>query len=216
MRAAMARAPTKRIAWAAAAALLALLAFAFYAGKAGHQPLAFLDPARIILLRTPGGFLEVGAMEKVEEFGWSSRYTCPLVDCPQLLTPTISRVRVRAHYVYRVPLAQEWTLRREGDHYQLAVPQPQLQAPVAFHTNDMQIETTEQGWLSPPVAPNREAVVRHLGPELARRGSEAAYLQAQRPNAEKTVQEFARKWMIEQGKKADLPIRVTFTAPSPL
>lgn len=202
--------------WALAAAVVALLAVAWSWRAVRDEAMAVLDPARIILLRTPGGFLEVGALEKTEEFGWSSRYTCPLVDCSALLTPTISSIRVRAHYVYRIPLAQEWTLRREGDHYQLTVPQPQLQAPVAFHTNDMQVRTTERGWLSPPPAPNREAVIRHLGPELARRGTDPAYLAAQRPNAEKTVQEFARKWMMEQGKAAKLPVRVVFTSPNPL
>jgi hypothetical protein len=154
-------------------------------------------------------------MEKVEEFGWSSRYTCPLVDCPQLLTPTISRIRVRAHYVYRIPLAHEWKLELERDHYKLTVPQPQLQAPVGFHTEDFEIQTLTDGWFSPPAAANREALIRHLGPELAQRGAQAPYLEAQRPNAEKSVQEFARKWMLEQGKKATLPIKVAFSAPNP-
>jgi hypothetical protein len=114
-----------------------------------------------------------------------------------------------------VPLAEQWKLVREGDHYVLTVPEPQLQVPVAFHTNDMQVRTTEASWLSPPAAANREAVIRHLGPELARRGAEPAYLQAQRAGAEKTVQEFARKWMLEQGQQAALPIRVRFQAPDP-
>jgi hypothetical protein len=195
----------------ALAAGLVLAGIAAWFARAPHeQPVVSLDPAKVILLRTPGGLLEAAALEKVEEFGWSSRYTCPLVDCPSLLTPTISRIRVRAHYVYRVPLAAQWTLSLRGDHYALVVPQPQLQVPVAFHTQDMQVQTTESGWLSPPVAPNREAVVRHLGPELARRGAEAAYVEAQRAAAEKTVQEFARKWMVQQGTKTDLPIRVEF------
>jgi hypothetical protein len=43
-----------------------------------------------------------------------------------------------------------------------------------------------------------------------------AYLNAQRPNAEKTVREFARKWMLEQGKKTELRIDVAFGAPDPL
>ena len=202
------------IASAAAIGVLALLAWTTSGLR--QDQMAALDPARILLIRTPGGLLEVGALEKVEEFGWSSRYTCPLLDCPNLLTPTISKVRVRARYVYRIPLAEEWKLRRDGDRYRLTVPQPQLQEPVGFHTQDMQIETTQKGWLSPPAGGNREAVVRHLGPELARRGSEPAYLAAQRAQAEKTVAEFARKWMLEQGNKVALPIDVRFDAPSPM
>jgi hypothetical protein len=199
----------------AAVALLPLLSVFWLTQGSRSGPVVILDPARIILLRTAGGFLEVGAMEKVEEFGWSSRYTCPLLDCPQLLTPTISRIRVRAHYVYRIPLADEWKLELERDHYKLTVPQPQLQAPVAFHTEDFEIQTVTSGWFSPPAAANRETLIRQLGPELAQRGAQAPYLQAQRPNAEKSVQEFAQKWMLEQGKKASLPIKVTFTAPNP-
>lgn len=196
--------------WLAATAVLAAAAAAWLAQAPRSEAVAMLDPAKVILLRTPGGFLEVGALEKVEEFGWSSRYTCPVVDCPNLLTPTVSRIRVRAHFVYRVPLAEQWTLAPQGDHYVLTVPQPQLHLPVAFHTRDMQIQTTEKGWLSPAEGPNREAVVRHLGPELAKRGIEPGYLQAQRPAAEKTVQEFARKWMLEQGQRSALPIEVRF------
>ncbi len=201
--------------WALAAGLLVLLAAAWFARAPREQAVAVLDPARIVLLRTPGGFLEVGALEKVEEFGWSSRYTCPIVDCPDLLGPTISRIRVRARFVYRIPLAAEWKLVPRGDHYELAVPEPQLQVPVAFHTQDMQIQTTEKSWLSPPAAPNREAVVRHLGPELARRGAESAYLRAQQPNAERTVAEFAQKWMLEQGAKPTLPVKVKFRGVDP-
>lgn len=201
--------------WLAFAIVLAVAAALWLFRSPRQEAVALLDPASIILVRTPGGFLEVGTLEKVEEFGWSSRYTCPLVDCPALLTPTISRIRVRAHYVYRVPLAAEWKLTRQGDHYELTVPEPQLQVPVGFQTADMQIQTTESSWLSPPAAPNREAVIRHLGPELAKRGTDAAYLNAQRPNAEKTVQEFARKWMLEQGNRAALPVRVTFRGTTP-
>lgn len=207
---------TARAARWATAALLLLAALAAFSPAVREQARTVLDPDRIVLLRTPGGFLEVGAMEKVEEFGWSTRWTCPLIDCPQLLTPTISRIRVQAHYVYRVPLAPEWTLRRAGDRYRLTVPPPQLQEPVAFRTDTLELRTTERGWFSPPAAPNREAVLRHLGPELARRGAEPAYVEAQRRDAEATVREFARKWMLEQGKKADLPIEVVFGAPNPL
>jgi hypothetical protein len=196
--------------WGLVVGVLVLIAAAWFARTPREQSVAALDPARIVLLRTPGGFLEVGALEKVEEFGWSSRYTCPFVDCPDLLGPTISRIRVRARFVYRIPLAAEWKLVPRGDHYELAVPEPQLQVPVAFHTQDMQIQTTEKSWLSPPAAPNREAVVRHLGPELARRGAEPAYLRAQQANAEKTVAEFAQKWMLEQGAKPALPVKVKF------
>ncbi|MFL6693409.1 MAG: hypothetical protein ACJ8GO_10650 [Ramlibacter sp.] len=175
-----------------------------------ERPAEVLDPARIILLRTPGGFLEVGSLEKVEEFGWSTSWDCkPVADCSKLFEPTVSRIRVRAQYTYRIPLAEEWRLVQDGQQWRLRVPQVQLGTPVPFHTNDLQINTNS-GWLSPPVGPNRELLLKNIGPELARRGEQPAYLQAQKPMAEKTVIEFARKWMLEQKKGSDLPIQVTF------
>jgi hypothetical protein len=166
------------------------------------------------LIRTPGGFLQLTAMGKVEEFGWRTAWACPLVDCTRL-PKTVSKVRVRAHYVYGIPLAAEWRLEPEGDHYRLTVPPLQLQRPVAFDTTSMEVVTTESSLLSPAAPPNRENAVRHLGPELAQRGASPAYVDAQQKHAEQTVREFAAKWMLEQGKKIERPIKVVFSGPAP-
>jgi len=168
-----------------------------------------LDPARVVLLRTPGGYLEVGSLEKVEEFGWSSSWNCgPVADCGKLFGATVSRIRVRAKYTYRIPLADQWRLVQDGQQWRLRVPAVELGKPVPFHTEDVEIQTTA-GWLSPPAGPNRELLLRNLGPELAKRGGQPAYLEAQRPMAQQTVVEFARKWMLEQDKGSELPIQVT-------
>jgi hypothetical protein len=91
----------------------------------------------------------------------------------------------------------------------LQVPQVQLATPVPFHTSDVEISTST-GWLSPPVGANRELLLKNIGPELARRGEQPAYLRAQEPMARKTVVEFARKWMQQQQKANRSPIEVTF------
>lgn len=184
-------------------------------GPAGEQRVDVLDPARIQVIRTPGGFLQVSELRKVEEFAWQSSWECPIVDC-SVLPKTTSRVRVQAHYSYRIPLAAEWRLEPDGSQYRLIVPPVRLQEPVAFDTTTMELVTTEKSVLSPAVGPNRERVLRHLGPELAQRGASLPYLDAQHRFAEQTVREFARKWMLEQGKKIDRPIRVVFNGPNPL
>jgi hypothetical protein len=201
----------------AALAVAAALGAWHQLGRFGtaEKVIAFLDPATVELIRTPGGLLQVAEMRKVEEFGWQTTWECPFVDCSQL-PKTISRIRVKAQYVYRIPLAAQWRLEPEGDHYRLTVPPLQLQRPVAFDTTSMEIITSEQGLFSPDAAPNRENAVRHLGPELAQRGASLAYMDAQQKTAEQTVREFARKWMLEQGKKSERPIRVVFNGPSPL
>ena len=208
--------PTFRLAagiLAAAVAFIAAILSTWHDRKEQSQQV--LDPARVVLLRTPGGLLEVGSLEKAEEFGWKTSWDCgPVADCGKLFGTTVSRVRVRARYTYRIPLADEWRLERDGAQWRLQVPQVQLATPVPFHTGDVEINTTS-GWLSPPAGPNRDLLLRNIGPELARRGAEPAYLQAQQPLAEKTVAEFARRWMREQRKGSDLPIHVTFSGPPP-
>jgi hypothetical protein len=178
-----------------------------------QERLGLLDPARIVIVRTPGGLLQVSTVEKAEEFGWKTSWDCPLVDCSRVVPPTVSHVRVKASYVYVVPLAAEWKLEPKGDHYELRVPPLQLQEPVGFSTQDLQIRT-QTTWASPSVTGNREQLLRHLGPELAARGRQVEYLQAQRDAAAKTVEEFARKWMREQGVRADKPVKVQFGAPA--
>ncbi|HEY1230966.1 MAG TPA: hypothetical protein VGF26_26980 [Ramlibacter sp.] len=208
--------PTFRLAagiLAAAVAFVAAILSTWHDRKEQSQQV--LDPARVVLLRTPGGLLEVGSLEKAEEFGWKTSWDCgPVADCGKLFGTTVSRVRVRARYTYRIPLADEWRLERDGAQWRLQVPQVQLATPVPCHTGDVEINTTS-GWLSPPAGPNRDLLLRNIGPELARRGADPAYLQAQQPLAEKTVAEFARRWMLEQRKGSDLPIHVTFSGPPP-
>ncbi|MEJ5989426.1 hypothetical protein WG902_05470 [Ramlibacter sp. PS3R-8] len=179
-----------------------------------EERVELLDPTKVEMIRTPGGLLEVSAMEKVEEFGWRTSWDCPLVDCSGL-PKTVSKVRVKAHYGYQIPLAAEWRLEPQGDHYRLTVPALQLRQPVAFDTATLAIET-DNGVFSPAAAPHRENAIRHIGAELAQRGTSAAYLDAQQRTAEKTVREFAQKWMMEQGRKPTRPITVLFTGPNPL
>jgi hypothetical protein len=175
-----------------------------------------LDPARVRIVRTPGGMLEVATLQKAEEFGWQVTHTCPLIDCGELLGKTTSDIKVTAHYTYRIPLEPQWTLRFDKDHYELVVPPLQPTVPVAFDTAGMQIRTEKGSWLSPAAGPNREAVVRNLGSELARRADRPDYKRLAEQSAAATVAEFAGKWMTEQTGPAQHPIRVRFqTATKP-
>jgi len=183
-------------------------------GSTTQTRVEVLDPAKVELIRTPGGFLQVTELRKVEEFAWQTGWACPVLDCSKL-PKTISKIRLKAHYVYRIPLASQWLLQPEGQHYLLSVPPLQLQQPVAFDTTSIEMVTTESSILSPPVAPNRDKLLRQLGPELAQRGAGAAYTDAQQLDAERTVREFAQKWMLEQGKKIERPIHIKFNGPNP-
>lgn len=190
---------------------------AFVAYQAGWLPLPgsrqeqvkLLDPAQVIVLRTPGGMLEVATLNRVEEFGWQTKYTCPLVDCEKLLGATVTRVRVPVHYTYRIPLAATWELRAEGKGYVLYVPAVQPAMPPGIDTAKVEFETDGR-WTSPDRASNVQATLRQLGPELERRATQPHYLSMQEPHAAKTVAEFARKWMREQGMAPLADVRVAF------
>ena len=165
----------------------------------------------ILVLRTPGGMLEASTLVKNEVFAWSTKHNCPLIDCDDFLGATISEIRIPVHYTYRIPLPESWILKSRDTHYELVVPIEEPKLPVAI---DFKMELkTNRGWLSPSTQGNRVSLLRQLGPELARRSIQKHYIDAQRDEAQKTIAEFAGKWMKEQGlekRRADMPIKVVF------
>lgn len=193
----------------AAAAGFVAYRFDLFPLRLAQQEVKLLDPAQVIVLRTPGGMLEVATLQRVEEFGWQTTYTCPVIDCGKLLGATVTRVRVPVHYTYRIPLADTWELRPDGKDYVLVVPAVQPALPPAIDTARLQLETSG-GWTSPGQDLNVQSTLRQLGPELERRSTQPHYLKMQEPHAAETVAEFARKWMREQGKAAEGSLRVIF------
>ena len=101
------------------------------------------------------------------------------------------------------------SLRPEGKGYVLHVPPVQPALPVAVDTAKIELETSS-GWTSPNRELNVQSTLRQLGPELERRSTLPQYLQLQEPQAAKTVEEFARKWLREQGKPLPANLRVVF------
>ena len=202
----------KFLAAIALAVLSGLAVFAvnrLYAPGTKQERVALLDPAQVIVLRTPGGMLEVATLSRIEEFGWQTTYSCPLIDCGKLLGATVTRLRVPVNYTYRIPLAETWELRPERDAYVLVVPAVQPALPPAIDTAHLQMET-RGAWSSPGQDLNVQSTLRQLGPELERRATLPPYLLMQEPHAAKTVAEFAQAWMREQGKTTSAKLRVVF------
>ncbi|RYF32813.1 MAG: hypothetical protein EOO26_10280 [Comamonadaceae bacterium] len=209
------RLAASRTAWVVIA--VGLVCAVLWSGSAAwrttEEQVATLDPAQIVVLRTPGGFLEVATVVKVEEFRWRSSYTCLGQDCGAWLGERVGQIRVPVHYTYRIPLAEAWTLTLEGDAYVLSVPPPQPLLPPAMETAKAEITSVKGGLLAPGAAGNQVNLLRNLGPELNVRAQRVDYLKAQLPSAEKTVREFAEKWMKEQIKAsatASRPVKVRF------
>ena len=172
------------------------------------EQVRMLDPVQVVVLRTPGGFLEVSTLMKNEEFRWRSSYTCMGQDCGGLLGERIGQIRVPVHYTYRIPLAETWTLTLDGDAYVLSVPAPQPLLPPGIETQKAEITSERGGLVAPPAAGNQAMLLKNLGPELAQRAQRIEYLNQQMPAAKKTVQEFAEKWMKEQMPGPARPVRI--------
>lgn len=187
-------------------------AAALFFPKTKEKAEPILAKDEILILRTPGGMLEVATLVRNEEFRWSTEYNCPLVDCGSLLGKTISDVRVPVHYTYRIPLAKEWSLTVKDVHFELVVPNLEPKLPAAIEVAKLEIRTDTK-WFSPSKTPHRESVIRNLGPEFDRRATQSKYVDAIRDDAKKAVAEFATKWMIEQGVEPKLrgyQVRVSF------
>lgn len=207
-----------RTAWAVVAlvAVLALVAAAFaWLGPLraplgrSEQAVPVLDATQVLVLRTPGGHLEVSTLVKVEEFGWRSSRTCLWRDCGWLLGERLGTIRAPVHYTYRIPLAETWTLRPDGSGYVLSVPAPQPLLPPAVELAKAEFRSEKGGLLAPDGAANQALLMRNLGPELERRAGRTEYLRAQAPMAEQTIREFAHKWMREQlGASSAAPVRI--------
>jgi hypothetical protein len=181
---------------------------------ATEEQVRLLDPAQVVVLRTPGGFLEVATLVKTEEFRWRSSYTCLGQDCGALfgalVGERIGQIRVPVHYTYRIPLADTWTLKLDGEAYVLDVPAPKPALPPGIDTQKAEITSERGGLVAPPAAANQANLLKNLGPELAQRAQRIEYLNQQMPAAEKTVQEFAEKWMKAQSPGPARPVRVRF------
>jgi len=201
------------VVWAAAAAVAVAGAFLYTRGASlgsVEEKVSTLDPAQVVVLRTTGGFLDVSTVVKNEEFRWRSSYTCLWRDCSSLIGERIGRIRVPVHYTYRIPLAESWTLKLDGNSYVLSVPAPKPLLPPGIDTAKAEISSERGGLLPPSSAANQANLLKNLGPELAERAQRIEYLQQQMPSAEKTVKEFAEKWMKEQVKGPTVPVRVEF------
>ena len=101
-------------------------------------PPAALAVGEEVVLRIPGGRLEVAELKQVETFEVSRDHQ--LLGVP--VGSTFSRIRVPAHYRSHVELAPEWTVRvRPDGSVRVIAPRLQPTLPVAIDTGQMEKES---------------------------------------------------------------------------
>lgn len=164
----------------------------------------------ILVMRTPGGLLEVSTIHANEHFDQTFTYSLLGIEIGR----TVPHIQVPAVYRYHIELAPEWPVRRLDRVFTVVAPAVKPSLPVAVDLAHMQ-KDVGGSWVL--VALNADddldALERQITAKLATKADSAVYLQMQREQARQTVTEFVRKWLMTQGRwhnASDLAIQVRF------
>ncbi len=179
-------------------------------------PAKLLDKVRsvasddVIVLRTPGGLLEVSRIQATESI--DARYAHELfgVEIGEL-TP---RIRVPATYRYTIELEPEWRVMRSDGVFTVVVPKVKPSLPVAVDFAGIERDVAGT-WVLLPFKRKADLAIleKSITTRLARKAAMRDYIDRQRPHARETIREFVRKWMGEQTRYRDArreDIRVLF------
>ena len=187
----------------------ALLGWWLWRAPPPAAPVTPLTAGESVLLRTPGGRLEVAELKQVETFEVSRDHD--VLGVP--VGSTFSRIRVPAHYRYHVELAPEWRVTvQPGGGVRVIAPRGRPTLPVAIDT--ARIEKESRGLWSLFTGPEQLAALeRSITASLARKAATAPMLARQREAARATVAEFVQKWLMTQTAwqpHGDKPVQVLF------
>jgi hypothetical protein len=147
----------------------------------------------MLVMRSPGGLLEVSTITAEERFDSTTNHTVLGVS----LGRTVAQIRVPTVYRYHIPLAKDWNIRLSGNTLIVVAPAVQPSLPVAIDTG--KLESFSSGLWSPITG--AEAVTSLQKSITARLGDKAAsppLILLQREAARQTVEEFVRKWVVGQ------------------
>jgi hypothetical protein len=189
----------------------ALLAWRMWGGPATTRTTT--SSGERIVMRTPGGLLEVSSVTAEERFDSNTQHTVLGVPVGR----TVASVRVPTVYRYHVPLAPEWTFRQVGDTLIVVAPAVRPSLPVAIDT--ARLESFSAGVWSPFTGEAAVAALqRSITERLERKAGSPELILLQRESARHTVTEFVRKWVLEQPrwKGASAPTVFVFFEDEPL
>lgn len=193
-----------------------ILTFA-YLKLAGFQPASrtmgevhTAMPEEIVVMRTPGGLLEVSTVRARESI--ETRFTYELLGIP--VGNTAPRIRVPVVYRYHIELAPEWRVLRHQTSFTVVTPPVKPSLPVAVDFAGMEKDVAGTWILVPFTATSDlDDLEKSISARLAMNASNPVYLQMQRESARLTVTEFVKKWLITQSQWRDLKdkqVRVLF------
>ncbi len=151
--------------------------------------------SEILVMRTPGGLLEVSTINANEQFDKKFVYSVFGVQVGE----TVPHIRIPAVYRYHIELAPEWKIVRTDEVFMVVTPRVNTRLPVAVDIAKME-KDVGGGWALVPFneAEDMDALQREITRKLAEKAASPVYLQLQREAARKTVTEFVKKWLVMQ------------------
>jgi len=151
--------------------------------------------SEVIVLRTPGGLLEVSRIEATEMLDATIQHEIFGIKVGQ----TMPRVRVPAVYRYHIELEPEWRVVRADGVFTVVAPRVKPSLPVAVDFAGIQKDVAGSWILLPFTSTDDlEILERTISRKLAEKARSRDYIDRQREDARDTVREFARKWLVEQ------------------
>lgn len=188
-----------------------LLAYKVWTGEPKTPPPPISE--KVVVMRTPGGLLEVSTITAEERFDSTTSNT--VLGVP--VGSTVAQIRVPAVYRYHIPLAKDWTFRVMGESLVVVAPAVKPALPVAIDTGKLQ--SFSSGLWSPITGAGAvTSLQQSITAALGVKAESPPLILLQRESARKTVAEFVQKWVVEQprwkGSKA--PVIFVFFADEPL
>jgi hypothetical protein len=148
-----------------------------------------------VVMRKPGGLLEVSTISTEERFESSTQHM--ILGVP--VGSTVAMIRVPAVFRYHIPLAKDWDFRLSDGTLLAIAPAVQPSLPVAINT--AKIESFSAGVWSPFIGSTAlHTLLQSITPTLAQKAATKEMLQLQRESARQTVGEFVQKWVVEQDR----------------
>ena len=146
-----------------------------------------------VVMRTPGGLLEVSTIAAEERFDSTTTHT--ILGVP--VGKTVAQVRVPAVYRYHIALAKDWTFRGIGNALLVIAPPVHPSLPVAINT--AKLESFASGIWSPLTGGEAVATLqRSITSTLGTKAPTPDLIKLQREAARQTVTEFVQKWVVQQ------------------
>ena len=190
--------------------LLGLVAGAYWSasrlsGTTEQVHTQVMTPEVPVVLRTPGGTLEVATIRATERFSRRDTKSFWGID----LGETVSEVAVQATYRFHMPLAQQWPVQLKDGVAEVNAPAFRPSLPVAFDTQTMATHS-RNGWARFNEADSLAALQRSLTPQLNQRAQAPHYQALVADAARRTVAEYVRTWLITSGRGPVREVRVRF------